>query len=85
MPGTYTEPQTVCSVCIMATYLLKVSVSGLKHCIVGLPLCRNQDYLNNCIAFATHVTRAGAAIDIFPKFLKPFVSLFPACNIVSRV
>ncbi|KAF8252941.1 cytochrome P450 [Wilcoxina mikolae CBS 423.85] len=41
---------------------------------VGLPLCRDQEYLDNVIAFAIQVTKSTAALDMFPKFLKPFIS-----------
>lgn len=43
--------------------------------IVGLPLCRDRDYLNHCVEFSTKASRCGATIDIFPTILKPYVCL----------
>ena len=42
--------------------------------IVGTPLCRNQDYLNQCIEFTTKAAHSGAIIDMFPAILKPIVA-----------
>ncbi|RPA97481.1 cytochrome P450 [Choiromyces venosus 120613-1] len=37
---------------------------------VGLPLCRDQEYLDNVIAYSLKVVKAGAILDILPRFLR---------------
>ncbi|KAJ7302011.1 cytochrome P450 [Mycena albidolilacea] len=38
---------------------------------VGLPLCRNEEYLANNIRHTTDVVRSGTIISLFPEFLRP--------------
>ncbi|KAF9448769.1 cytochrome P450 [Macrolepiota fuliginosa MF-IS2] len=40
---------------------------------VGLPLCRDEDYLGLCIGFAGNVMAAASLINLAPKFLHPIV------------
>ncbi|KAH9895714.1 cytochrome P450 [Cubamyces lactineus] len=40
---------------------------------VGLPACRNREYLDLAIGFTMDVTRDRATINMFPTFLKPLV------------
>ncbi|CAG8951011.1 hypothetical protein HYFRA_00006408 [Hymenoscyphus fraxineus] len=42
--------------------------------LVGLPLCRNEDYLYYSSRFARFVILESAAIHMFPNFLRPFVA-----------
>ncbi|KAJ3571229.1 hypothetical protein NP233_g3894 [Leucocoprinus birnbaumii] len=44
-----------------------------NRAFVGLPLCRNQDYLDLCIGFAANVMGAAIKINLAPKFLRPIV------------
>ncbi|EHL01857.1 putative Ent-kaurene oxidase [Glarea lozoyensis 74030] len=39
--------------------------------LVGLPLCRNEDYLHYSSTFARFVVLESAAISLFPGFMKP--------------
>ncbi|KAJ7132658.1 cytochrome P450 [Mycena filopes] len=40
---------------------------------VGLPLCRNQAYLQNNIQYTMDVVRSAGRITLFPGFMRPFV------------
>lgn len=40
---------------------------------VGLPLCRNDDYLDLCIGFARNVMGAASLTNLVPKILRPWV------------
>ncbi|KAI1372115.1 cytochrome P450 [Hypoxylon crocopeplum] len=40
---------------------------------MGLPLCRNRDFLKVCSEFIRKVAITAAAISLFPNFLKPLV------------
>lgn len=39
--------------------------------LVGVPLCRNADFLKACSQFIRKVALTAAAISLFPRFLKP--------------
>ncbi|KAL7619650.1 hypothetical protein AAE478_010191 [Parahypoxylon ruwenzoriense] len=41
---------------------------------VGLPLCRNPDFLKVCSEFIRNVVLVAVAINVFPGFLKPLVA-----------
>ncbi|KAJ7205715.1 cytochrome P450 [Mycena pura] len=40
---------------------------------VGLPLCRNRDYLENNMKFTMNVIQSATRINLFPPFLRPVV------------
>ncbi|KAI0654307.1 cytochrome P450 [Cubamyces menziesii] len=40
---------------------------------VGLPACRNREYLDLAIGFTADVTRDRTTINMFPSFMKPFI------------
>ncbi|KAJ6544498.1 cytochrome P450, partial [Mycena capillaripes] len=42
---------------------------------VGLPLCRNQAYLDNNIQHTIDCVRSANIITLFPEFLRPYVSI----------
>ncbi|KAG9233638.1 putative Ent-kaurene oxidase [Amylocarpus encephaloides] len=42
--------------------------------LVGLPLCRNEDYLYHTSRFARLIVLRSAVISLFPNFLKPFIA-----------
>ncbi|KAJ4490988.1 cytochrome P450 [Lentinula aciculospora] len=48
----------------------------LNRVFVGLPLCRNEEYLALMRVFATDVIQDAAVIRLFPKFMKPAASIF---------
>lgn len=56
--------------------MLNVISRTTNRLFVGLPICRNKDYLDHCVEFATSASRAGAMIDMFPAILKPIVAHF---------
>ncbi|OTA79575.1 hypothetical protein M434DRAFT_381859 [Hypoxylon sp. CO27-5] len=41
---------------------------------IGLPLCRNPDFLKACSEFIRKVAIAAAALSMFPNFIKPLVA-----------
>ncbi|KAG9311578.1 cytochrome P450 [Chiua virens] len=43
---------------------------------VGLPLCRNPDYIDLGLSFAIDVLKAGLVIGKFPKFMRPLAAIF---------
>jgi len=54
--------------------MLKCISRASNRLYVGIPLCRNQDYLDKVIEYSTTASRAGATIDMFPRFLQRAVS-----------
>ncbi|KAI0096813.1 cytochrome P450 [Hypoxylon sp. NC0597] len=50
---------------------------------IGLPLCRNPDFLKACSEFIRKVAIAAAAISVFPGFLKPLVA--PIFTLYDRI
>ncbi|KAJ4471699.1 cytochrome P450 [Lentinula edodes] len=48
----------------------------LNRVFVGLPLCRDEEYLALMRVFATDVIKDAAVVRVFPKFLKPLASVF---------
>ncbi|KII83969.1 hypothetical protein PLICRDRAFT_46743 [Plicaturopsis crispa FD-325 SS-3] len=56
--------------------MLKSISRTTSKIFVGLPLGRNQDYLDKAVAFATIASKAGHTIDMVPEILKPIVSWF---------
>ncbi|KAI1412065.1 cytochrome P450 [Hypoxylon sp. FL1857] len=51
--------------------------------LVGLPLCRNPDFLKACSEFIRKVALAAAAISVFPGFLKPLIA--PIFTLYDRI
>ena len=45
----------------------------VNRMIVGLPLCRNKDFLSNAERFMTDIIRTGAILRFVPQWLKPLV------------
>ncbi|KAJ7203642.1 cytochrome P450 [Mycena pura] len=51
--------------------ILHIVTRASNRVFVGLPLCRNQEYLQLNIDFAVSVFARGQMISLFPEFLKP--------------
>lgn len=47
--------------------MLKVVSRTANRMFVGLPLCRNQEFLDNLVEYATEVIKAGTIIDMTPQ------------------
>lgn len=47
--------------------MLKVISRTANRMFVGLPLCRNQEFLDNLVEYATEVIKAGVVIDMTPR------------------
>lgn len=63
--------------------MLKIIPSLTNHMMVGLPLCRNEDYLTNMSKFAMDVILSASIIlRPLPHFLKPIVG--PLVTIPNR-
>ncbi|KAI0277140.1 cytochrome P450 [Russula aff. rugulosa BPL654] len=54
--------------------LQRVICRATNRVFVGVPLCRDHDYQNLNLSFATKVMMFGTIISFFPKPLKPIVS-----------
>lgn len=58
--------------------MLKVISRAVNRMIVGLPLCRNQEFLDNLVEYATEVIKAGTILDMTPRAFRwsvPLLSL----------
>lgn len=58
--------------------MLKVISRTVNRMLVGAPLCRNQEYLDNLIEYATTVSKSGLIIDMTPRILRGSVVPIPA-------
>ncbi|KZT73525.1 cytochrome P450 [Daedalea quercina L-15889] len=66
---------------------LQVVCRAVNRVFVGLPVCRDPEYLAVNKGFTMNVVLSGALIKLFPSFMKPFIAKF-CTNIpdsVSRV
>ncbi|KAF9237109.1 cytochrome P450 [Melanogaster broomeanus] len=54
----------------------KVVCRTSNRIFVGLPLCRNPDWVDLNIQFTLDVVKGGIIIGLFPKFMAPFVARF---------
>ncbi|KAJ7203041.1 cytochrome P450 [Mycena pura] len=66
---TGSDWQTVQVVPTIRTIVSRVS----NRLFVGLPLCRNRDYLENNANYAVNVMQSAKQINLFPPFLRPLV------------
>lgn len=53
--------------------IMRIVARASNRLFVGLPLCRNAEYLDLNVAFAMQVVLSGVFINLFPSFLKPLV------------
>ncbi|KAM5541327.1 hypothetical protein V8D89_004881 [Ganoderma adspersum] len=58
----------------------KIIARASNRAFVGLPLCRNEEYLTLAIDFAVDFLKDSVAVCLVPDFMKPIVALF-----ISRV
>jgi len=54
----------------------KVVCRASNRIFVGLPLCRNPDWVDLNIRFTMDIVKAGIIIGLFPNFLAPLVARF---------
>jgi hypothetical protein len=54
----------------------KVVCRTSNRLFVGLPLCRNPDWIDLNIHFTVGIVKTGIVIGLFPKFLRPLVACF---------
>ncbi|KAJ7458519.1 cytochrome P450 [Mycena latifolia] len=52
---------------------LRVISRASNRLFVGLPLCRDPEYINLTVEFANNVMKSAKRINLFPHFLKPIV------------
>jgi hypothetical protein len=54
-------------------HALQPCIDRLNHgpVIVDLPTCRDKDYLETQLQFASDVTKGRLILNLFPKVLKP--------------
>ena len=68
--GTDTEEFREVSILETAEHIL---ARADNRVFVGLPLCRNKDYLKNAVGFAQDVAVAGKIINVLPAWMKPVI------------
>ena len=51
--------------------MLKVFARTSNRIFVGLPMCRNEDFLDGCRGFATSIMISTALLKFMPSFMKP--------------
>ncbi|KAK7961227.1 cytochrome P450 [Apiospora saccharicola] len=55
--------------------LRRVVARASNRVFVGLPLCRDNDYIENCISYTTWVSTSGLLISTLPRWLKSSLGL----------
>ncbi|CAZ80769.1 unnamed protein product [Tuber melanosporum] len=56
--------------------MLQIVARTINRMFVGVPLCRDQEYLDNVIQYTVKVVKAGAILDILPRiFRAPLTNL----------
>ncbi|KAI9783032.1 MAG: hypothetical protein M1816_001609 [Peltula sp. TS41687] len=53
--------------------MMRIVASASNRVLVGLPLCRNQEFLMNAVKFVQSAPFLAQFIKLFPKFLKPVI------------
>ncbi|KAK8108383.1 P450 monooxygenase [Apiospora sp. TS-2023a] len=53
----------------------RVVARASNRVFVGLPLCRDDDYIENCISYTTWVSTSGLLISTLPRWLKSSLGL----------
>ncbi|KAI1787002.1 cytochrome P450 [Ganoderma leucocontextum] len=54
----------------------KIVARASNRAFVGLPLCRNEEYLALAVDFAVDLMKSALTLRLFPRFLKPIVAQF---------
>ncbi|KAM5541007.1 hypothetical protein V8D89_005318 [Ganoderma adspersum] len=63
------------SICVMPA-TQNIAARAISRAFVGLPLCRNPDYVAQAIDFTSCVAKDAGVFRAVPSVFKPFVSLF---------
>ncbi|KAJ7029678.1 cytochrome P450 [Mycena alexandri] len=72
LPAKSSEWTTLPVLPIIMVVVARVS----NRIFVGLPLCRNETYLQNNVQFTIDVIKSGQLVGLFPKLLQPLVAPF---------
>ncbi|KAJ7897656.1 cytochrome P450 [Mycena olivaceomarginata] len=56
--------------------MMQVAARTTNHLFVGLPICRNQDYLNLVVQYTIDVAVRAQLISLLPSFLQPILGPF---------
>lgn len=56
--------------------MLKVVSRTTNRALVGVPLCRNDEFLDSIIDFATHVVSTANKLDLVPSLVQPFAAKY---------
>jgi len=62
---------------VVFSTMMKIVARTSNRLFVGLPLCRNDEYLDSAGGFAQDIPISAALIRMIPKILKPFLSWIP--------
>ncbi|PIL30288.1 cytochrome P450 [Ganoderma sinense ZZ0214-1] len=54
----------------------KVTVRAINRSFVGLPLCRNEEYLSLVAEFTQQIVQDGATLRLVPKLIRSFIAPF---------
>ncbi|KAJ3476173.1 hypothetical protein NLI96_g11343 [Meripilus lineatus] len=54
--------------------MVDIIARGSNRIFVGLPMCRNKEFLDLATSFTMDVSKARFLINLFPRVLKPFVA-----------
>ncbi|KIW80965.1 hypothetical protein Z517_03988 [Fonsecaea pedrosoi CBS 271.37] len=60
--------------------LTKIIARISNRVFVGLPLCRDEEYLKNAIGFAEDIAFSATILRLFPGILRPLVSRIVTCS-----
>jgi cytochrome P450 len=58
---------------ILEGFMMKIIPPVTNRMLVGLPLCRNQDFLNNVLGYTMDVIRGLILLALVPKLLHPVI------------
>lgn len=64
--------------------MLKVISRAVNRMFVGLPLCRNDEFLENLIEYATAVIKSGMVLDNTPRAFRWSVAPLISLQVASR-
>ncbi|EJD49223.1 cytochrome P450, partial [Auricularia subglabra TFB-10046 SS5] len=59
-----------------AQALTRVICRATNRLLVGIPLCRDKEYIDLCVKYTRQIGLSSLLIMQFPSFLKPYVSRF---------
>ncbi|KAH6706546.1 cytochrome P450 [Leptodontidium sp. MPI-SDFR-AT-0119] len=62
---------------VVFSTMMKIVARTSNRIFVGLPLCRNDDYLDNAGRFAQDIPISAALLRMIPRIFKPFLSWIP--------